>query len=352
MDVSQLLFQDSVPSRDFPITRKVTVIGAGSVGVACAYSILLQGHCQQLTLLDVFAEKTKGEVLDLQDCMCQMNKRIVITGGTDYALSDDSHIVVVTAGARQRPGESRLELTQRNVDLMKIIIPKVVKHSPNCILVMVTNPCDIITWTAWKLSGLPAHRVFGSGTLLDSSRFRVKVAEKLEVDPRSVHGYVLGEHGDSSVAVWSHVTVGGVRLDKLIASSADPTATMSEWNELHTAVRDAAKNIIALKGYTAWAIGAVVSQIVDCIFHDNRTVLPISTKVKGLHGVDTDVFLSVPCVLGRGGVVSRVHTDFSADELNKFQKSANLLWDICSSVDVTPLPESGTADIAIPINKN
>ncbi|KAK8403373.1 hypothetical protein O3P69_000461 [Scylla paramamosain] len=213
---------------------KVTVVGVGQVGMACAFSLLTQHICSELALVDVMPDKLRGEMMDLQHGLTFL-RNVKIEASTDYACSAGSRLCIVTAGARQREGESRLSLVQRNVDIFKGIIPNLVKHSPNCILLVVSNPVDIMTYVTWKLSGLPKNRVIGSGTNLDSSRFRFHLSQKLNVAPSSCHGWIIGEHGDSSVPVWSGVNIAGVRLrdlNPLVGTAEDP----EKYNEMHKEV--------------------------------------------------------------------------------------------------------------------
>uniref|UniRef100_A0A2K6C3U6 L-lactate dehydrogenase B chain n=1 Tax=Macaca nemestrina TaxID=9545 RepID=A0A2K6C3U6_MACNE len=194
--------------------NKITVVGVGQVGMACAISILGKSLADELALVDVLEDKLKGEMMDLQhgSLFLQTPK---IVADKDYSVTANSKIVVVTAGVRQQEGESRLNLVQRNVNVFKFIIPQIVKYSPDCIIIVVSNPVDILTYVTWKLSGLPKHRVIGSGCNLDSARFHYLMAEKLGIHPSSCHGWILGEHSDSSVAVWSGVNVAGVSLQEL-----------------------------------------------------------------------------------------------------------------------------------------
>ncbi|KAK2116210.1 hypothetical protein P7K49_006836 [Saguinus oedipus] len=194
--------------------NQITVVGVGQVGMACAISILGKSLADELALVYVLEDKLKGEMMDLQhESLFLQTPKIV--ADKDYSVTANSKIVVVTAGVHQQEGESRLNLVQRNVNVFKFIIPQIVKYSPDCIIIVVSNPVDILTYVTWKLSGLPKHRVIGSGCNLDSARFRYLMAEKLGIHPSSCHGWILGEHGDSSVAVWSGVNVAGVSLQEL-----------------------------------------------------------------------------------------------------------------------------------------
>jgi L-lactate dehydrogenase len=212
--VASKLFKELPGSRirdEVRSTYKVTVVGVGNVGMACAQTVLTQDLCDELALVDVQEEKLKGEMLDLQHAAAFL-PRARIVADTDYAVTAGSDICIVTAGARQREGESRLALVEKNVALFKQIIPQLVKHSPNTTLLVISNPVDALTYVAYKLSGLPPNRVIGSGTNLDSSRFRGLLADRLDVNAQNVHGYIVGEHGDSSVPLWSGVSVGGIPL--------------------------------------------------------------------------------------------------------------------------------------------
>ncbi|ETE61337.1 L-lactate dehydrogenase B chain [Ophiophagus hannah] len=245
--------------------NKVTVVGVGQVGMACAVSVLERVY---------------------------------------YSVTANSKVVVVTAGVRQQEGESRLDLVQRNVNVFKFIIPQVVKYSPNCIILVVSNPVDILTYVTWKLSGLPKHRVIGSGCNLDSARFRFLMAEKLGIHPSSCHGWVLGEHGDSSVPIWSGVNVAGVSLQDLnpqMGTDQDP----EEWKKVHKQVVESAYEVIKLKGYTNWAIG-----------------------FSGMYGIENEVFLSLPCVLGSVGLTSVINQKLKDNEVAQLQNSASTLWNV------------------------
>ncbi|OCT83516.1 hypothetical protein XELAEV_18021657mg [Xenopus laevis] len=250
-----------------------------------------------------------------------------IVSGKDYSITANSKLVVVTAGARQQEGESRLNLVQRNVNIFKFIIPNIVKYSPKCTLLIVSNPVDILTYVAWKISGFPQNRVIGSGCNLDSARFRYLMGQKFGIHTQSCHGWVIGEHGDSSVPVWSGVNVAGVSLKSLhpdIGSDADK----ENWKEVHKQVVDSAYEVIKLKGYTSWAIGLSVADLSESILKNLRRVHPISTMVKGMYGVNEDVFLSVPCVLGNLGITDVVTMTLKADEEEQLRKSADTLWAI------------------------
>ncbi|XP_018567806.1 L-lactate dehydrogenase isoform X2 [Anoplophora glabripennis] len=306
--------------------HKVTIVGIGQVGMACAFSILSQGISSDVVLVDVVADKLQGELMDLQHgSLFLKNPRI--NASTDYSVTAGSKLCIVTAGARQREGESRLDLVQRNTDIFKFVIPNLIKYSPDTILLIVANPVDILTYVAWKLSGLPVNRVLGSGTNLDTSRFRFLLSQKLGVAPSSVHGWIIGEHGDSSVPVWSGVNIAGVNLRDLnpaLGTDSDP----ENWKKIHHDVVNAAYDIIKLKGYTSWAIGLSVASLTHTILHNSNNVHAVSTYVKGFHGIDSEVFLSLPAVLGANGVTEVVQQKLTEQEKKALQKSASLINEV------------------------
>ncbi|CAG0884720.1 unnamed protein product [Darwinula stevensoni] len=308
---------------------KVTIVGAGQVGMACAFTIITQ-----IALVDVLADRLEGEMMDLQHGLTFL-KYMKVQASTDYSITAGSKVCVVTAGSRQKEGESRLNLVQRNVGIFKQIIPQLVKYNPDAIILVVSNPVDLLTWVAWKLSGLPSHRVIGSGTNLDSSRFRVLMSERLGMAPSSCHGWIIGEH----VPVWSGVNVAGVRLLDLnpkFGTSEDP----DKWNEIHMDVVQrssppppsllldqldalnaissyfSAYKIIQLKGYTSWGIGVSVGVICQAILSN------------GFHGIQEEVFLSLPCVVGENGINYVVKQTLTEDERNKLQESVRTIDDI------------------------
>ncbi|XP_043083840.1 L-lactate dehydrogenase B-B chain isoform X2 [Puntigrus tetrazona] len=294
-----------------PPRNKVTVVGVGQVGMACAVSVLLRELADELALVDVVEDKLKGEMMDLQHGSLFLKTPKIVSG----------------KGVRQQEGESRLNLVQRNVNIFKHIIPQIVRYSPNCILIVVSNPVDVLTYVTWKLSGLPKHRVIGSGTNLDSARFRYLMAERLGIHPSSFNGWILGEHGDSSVPVWSGANVAGVSLQKLNPDIGKDT-DRENWKETHKKVVDSAYEVIRLKGYTNWAIGLSVADLTESIMKNLNRVHPVSTMVKGMYGIGDEVYLSLPCVLNSAGVGSVVNMSLTGDEVSQLKKSADMLWHI------------------------
>lgn len=310
--------------------NKVTVVGVGQVGMAAVFAMLTQGVTSNIALVDVSAEKVKGEMLDLQHGSAFM-RNAKISASTDYAVSAGSKICIVTAGVRQREGETRLDLVQRNTDVLKMIIPQLLKHSPDTILMIASNPVDILTFVTWKLSGLPKQRVIGSGTNLDSARFRYLLSERLGIAPTSCHGYIIGEHGDTSVPVWSGVNIAGVRLSDLnkdIGSACDT----ENWKVVHEKVVQSAYEVIKLKGYTSWAIGLSLAQLARAILTNAHSVHPVTTCLKGEHGIEDEAFLSLPCVLGTCGVYDIVRQPLTDNELQQLRKSAKVMAQVQAGI--------------------
>ncbi|XP_041600524.1 L-lactate dehydrogenase A-like 6A [Vulpes lagopus] len=306
--------------------NKVSIIGTGSVGMACAISILLRGLTDELALVDVNEDKLKAEMMDLQHGS-PFVKMPTIVSSKDYLVTANSSLVVITAGARQEKGETRLNLVQRNVAIFKLIISNIVQYSPHCKLIVVSNPVDVLTYVAWKLSEFPQNRIIGSGCNLDTARFRFLIGQKLGIHSDSCHGWVLGEHGDTSVPVWSGVNIAGVPLKDLnsdIGTEKDP----EQWKNVHKDVIASAYEIIKMKGYTSWAIGLSVADLTESILKNLRRVHPVSTIIKGLYEINEEVFLSVPCVLGENGIADLIKIKLTPEEQARLKKSAKTLWEI------------------------
>ncbi|KAM7536736.1 hypothetical protein Aperf_G00000082067 [Anoplocephala perfoliata] len=283
-----------------------------------------------VVLYDIDANKCDGEVMDM-DQGSQFLDSAKVIGGPDITKTKDSDIVVITAGARQAVGESRLNLVQRNVDIFKTLVPSLVKQSPNAFFVVVTNPVDIMTYVAWKFSGFPQNRVMGSGTLLDTARFRHILGKKLHISPNAVHGFVIGEHGDSSLPVWSSVTIGCSRLTEVYPNVGKPNDP-ENFAAVHKEVVQSAYEIIKLKGNTAWAIGLCSASLCSSILKNKGEVLPVTTCLKGEYGISDNVFTSVPCVINGKGVNAVVNLKLSAEEKEKLLASIKCLQDIIAGI--------------------
>ncbi|EYC10302.1 hypothetical protein Y032_0056g2668 [Ancylostoma ceylanicum] len=265
--------------------------------------------------------------------------RCVIKADTGYACTAGSKLCIVTAGLRQKDGESRLSLVQRNTDILKKIIPQLVKYSPETLIMVVSNPVDVLTYVTWKISGLPRERVFGSGTNLDSARFRFLLSEKLSIAPSSCHGWIIGEHGDSSVPVWSGVNVAGVTLTEVSKAMNSKLSTESWEMDLHRKVVDSAYEIIKMKGYTCWGIGLSVAKITKGIMRNSRNVYALSTNVKGMHGITDDVYLSLPCVVGMNGITHIIKQNLSKEEVEKLHKSWKTLVEVQNQIKLDLPPK-------------
>ncbi|KAJ4955366.1 hypothetical protein NE237_012149 [Protea cynaroides] len=316
--------QQTAPPSPTKRHTKITVIGTGNVGMAIAQTIITQDLVDELALVDVNADKLRGEMLDLQHAAAFL-PRTKIVASVDYSITAGSDLCIVTAGARQIADESRLNLLHRNVSLFSKIIPSLAKYSPDTILMIVSNPVDVLTYVSWKLSGFPSNRVIGSGTNLDSSRFRSLIADHLDVNAQDVQAYIIGEHGDSSVALWSSISVGGVPVLSFLEKQQIAYEKETLEN-IHQDVIHSAYEVIRLKGYTSWAIGYSVASLARTIIRDQRRVHPISVLAKGFYGMDGgEVFLSLPAQLGRGGVMGVVNVHLTEEEELKLRESANTI---------------------------
>lgn len=297
--------------------RKVAIIGAGRVGVTAAYALLLKGEADEVMLVSRTLDKALGEKADLEHGLSFLNASRV-TATTNYADLADADVVVVTAGAAQQPGQSRLELIQENKRIISELAEQLRPHVQNSVVVVVTNPVDILTYQLAELLKLPAGRVFGSGTMLDTARFRFHLSELLRVHPRSIHAYVLGEHGDSSFPALAGATVGGQPLTDF------PDYSLAKAQEAYQQTKNAAAQIIQAKGSTYYAIGVVITQLVQTILRNQRSVLPVSVPLDNYYG-QSGVAASVPCIVGRNGVEQVLKIALSDDEQAQFAHSCQVL---------------------------
>jgi L-lactate dehydrogenase len=293
-----------------PGNRKVGLVGAGLVGSSFVYGLMIRELATEIVLIDVNNEKAIGEMMDFNHGL-SFSKPVKITAG-NYADLRDAQVVVIAAGASQRPGETRLDLLARNTNIFRAIVPEVVRHNPEGIIVIATNPVDVLTYISLKESQLSRAKVIGSGTILDTSRFRFLLGQYYGVDSRSVHAYIIGEHGDSEIPLWSLANIGGVRLQEF-APLQSKQYNQTEMDKLFIDVRDAASEIIKRKGATYYAIGLGLVSIVETILGDYRSVLSVSTLMTGQYGV-TDMCLSLPCVVGGNGVEEILTLNLSEEE--------------------------------------
>jgi L-lactate dehydrogenase len=307
---------------------KVGVVGCGFVGSTAAYAIALQGVASELALVDLFPAVAKAHAEDILHAT-PFAHPVRVVGG-DYPTLQGAQLVVLACGVGQKPGESRLQLLERNAKVFEQVIPRVLEAAPGAILLVATNPVDIITRMVTRISGLPCAQVIGSGTILDTARFRTLLSEYLGVAPQSVHAYVLGEHGDSEVLAWSSAKVGGISLDEFAAQRGlrDDEEIRARIDD---GVRRAAYRIIEGKKATYFGIGAGLARIVRAIRHDERVVQTVSTCGDSLEGFD-DVSLSLPRVVGREGIIATLHPPLSADEQEALRNSARVLQQAASEL--------------------
>ncbi|HHV37930.1 MAG TPA: L-lactate dehydrogenase [Tepidimicrobium sp.] len=302
--------------------NKVSVIGgAGAVGATVSYVLTQSGLIQDLVLVDIAKEKTEGEALDLNHGASFIDPMNIRAGG--YEDTKNSDIVIITAGIAQKPDQTRIELVEKNIEVMKDIIPEVTKYSPNSIILLISNPVDILSYIAYKLSGFPKGRIIGSGTVLDTSRFKFEIGKHFQVDPRDVETYILGEHGDTSFPAWSLTNI------KSIPISEYAELMGIEFNEefkyqAYENVKQAAYDVINKKGATYYAIGLSAMHIVESILKDMRRILPVSTLINDYYGAD-DLYLGMPCIVGRNGVEEVLKINLSEEEIQNVNKSANAL---------------------------
>ncbi len=300
---------------------RVAVVGVGNVGATFAYALLLSGLAAEIVLIDANRARAEGEAMDLNHTVPFAYPTRVWAG--DYSDCAGAAVTVLAAGGNQKPGETRLDLLHKNASIWRSIVPEVARHNPEGIFLVATNPVDVLTYAAWKLSGLPAERVIGSGTILDTSRFRYLLSQHFGVDARSVHAYIIGEHGDSEVPVWSSANIAGMRLPQFCKAQgiADDRQAMEN---IFLQTRDAAYRIIERKGATYYAVAAGLMRITQAILRDQSTVLSISSLINDFHGL-TDVCFSLPTVIDRGGVEQVLHLELNKEEIETLCHSASVL---------------------------
>lgn len=316
---------------DLPLSStRIAIVGAGNVGATYAYALLQSGLAGEIVLIDANQAKAEGEVMDLNHAVPFVHPTRIWSGS--YADCKGAAITVITAGSGQKPGETRLDLVQRNVAIFKQIIPQVVENNPDGLLLIATNPVDILSYASWKISGMPSAKVIGSGTILDTARFRYLISQHAGVDPRSVHAYIIGEHGDSEVPVWSLANIAGMRLNDYCMANCT-SYTPEVWENIYTQTRDAAYQIIQLKGATYYAVANGLLRITEAILRDQDTVLSLSTLITGQYGIE-DVYLSLPSIVGRNGISKTLNLILSPDEEAGLVKSADVLKEILGQIGI------------------
>ena len=312
---------------------KISVIGAGNVGATIANDLMIQGVASEIVLVDVNKNKAYGEALDIYQGAPFHSPAIVRSG--DYPAIEDSDIVVITCGIARKPGMSRLDLAQTNVNIIKDVAANCVKHAPKAIYVIVSNPVDVLTYVFTKVSGLPENQIIGSGTILDTSRLQSELAKRFHISPKNVHAHVYGEHGDSSFVPWSLVHIANNQVDGYKESS--PDRDRSHWNqdyeEVEQFVKKSGGKIIENKGATFFAVAMSVCHICKCIYAGAGTALTVSTLMHGEYGVD-DVCLSTLCLVDRSGVRGKILNKLTDEEVQKLHNSANKLKEVIAQVNI------------------
>ncbi len=312
--------------------KKISILGTGNVGATIAYTLTMDGMCSELVLIDINKDKALGEAMDIMQGTPLCPPVNIYAG--DYPDTKDSDIVIVTSGMARKPGQSRIDLAQGNVDIIKSVIPQVVQYAPDAIYVVVSNPVDIITYAILRATGLPDSQVIGTGTLLDSSRLRARLADHVGLNPQNIHAYVFGEHGDSAMIPWSLTTIAGMPMDTYCCHVC-PSHNQCGKADLHNIeqdVRTSGAKVIALKGATYYAIALTTRRVCECILRDTRSVLSVSGLVKGEYGI-SDVCMSLPFVVGARGIQGRITPSLTPDEEKLLLKSAGVLKNTIRSLN-------------------
>lgn len=300
--------------------QKVIVIGDGAVGSSYAFALVTQDIAQELGIIDINFEKTEGDAIDLSNALAFTSPKKIYAA--TYADCHDADIIVITAGLAQKPGETRLDLVHRNLTIFKSIVDDIMASGFDGIFLVATNPVDILTYATWKFSGLPKHRVIGSGTSLDSARFQQAIAEMAQVDARDVHGYILGEHGDTAFPVWSHANIGGLQIYEWVKDN--PDIDEAELVDIFFKVRNAAYDIIQKKGATFYGIAVALARITKAILNDENAILPLSVYLDGQYQ-QHDIYIGAPAVINRQGIHHVIEVPLTESEQDKMNRSADTL---------------------------
>lgn len=308
--------------------NKVAIVGSGFVGATSAYALALGSTVTEIVLIDIDKNKAEGDALDIAHGIPLINPVEIYAG--DYPDVKGADIIVIAAGVNSKPGESRLDLVHKNTDIFKEFLPHLLNINTDAIYLIVTNPVDILAYVTQRISNLPAGRVISSGTLLDSSRFRYLLGQHLKIDPRNIHGYMIGEHGDSELAAWSITNIAGLSVDEYCSICG--TTCEEEFKKLiENKVIKAAYEVIKRKGATYYAVALAVRRIVECILRDERSILSVSSLLNGQYGI-SDVCISLPSIVGRDGVKKVLELPISDKEIQLFTRSSNILKDIIKDI--------------------
>lgn len=310
--------------------QKCAIIGCGFVGSTTAFSLIKNGVFSEIVLIDTNKEKAQGEAMDLNHSIPFLKPSNIYAGSYDDL--SDCYLVIIAAGANQKPGESRIDLVNKNAKILKNIIPKITKINDKCILLILSNPVDILTYITLKISGLPQNQVIGSGTVLDTARLKYLLGKSLNVDSRNVHAFIIGEHGDSELAVWSSANISGVDLREFckLRKIIDSNVLM---NDLYQEVRTSAYNIIAKKGATYYAVATAASRIVESIVRNEHSVLTVSSYINNHYGL-SDICMGVPTIIGKNGIESVIDIPLNEDEQRKLTNSSLTLREILMQIDI------------------
>jgi L-lactate dehydrogenase len=301
---------------------KVVIVGTGFVGMSYAYALVNQGAVEELVLIDINYEKAVGEAMDLNHGLAFAPRKMTIRAG-DYSECKDASIVVITAGVGQKDGETRIELLSRNAEIMKTVVRNIMDSGFDGIIVVASNPVDVLAYVAWKESGLPTSRVIGSGTSLDTARLRYEISKIINIDSRNVHAYILGEHGDSEFVSWSNAHIGAKPIVDVINSMDE--IDFKDLDEIYVKVRDSAYEIIKRKRATYYGVGMALVRITSAILNNENRIMPISVLNDGLYAIEKDVYIGLPAVLNRDGVHHPIKLSLSIDEQQKLKNSASIL---------------------------
>ena len=310
---------------------KIAIIGAGKVGSTFAFSLMISGLAREIVLIDKNESLAIGECMDLNHGLSFAHPTKIYAAG--YEGCEDADIVVITAGANQKPDQTRTDLVQTNVAIFKEIVPAIVKYTRDAILLVVTNPVDILTYVTLKLSGFPSNRVIGSGTVLDTARLKYMISDYARVDTRNVHAYIIGEHGDTELPVWSNATIGGMDVETYCAEYAKHGNVRNDLKELFLKVKNSAYEIIKLKGATNYSIAMALVKITKSIIRNENSILPVSTLITDYYGI-TDVCISIPSIVNINGVEQSVKIELSAEEEDLFKLSANTLRKLIQTIEL------------------
>ncbi|MBR1591717.1 MAG: L-lactate dehydrogenase [Ruminococcus sp.] len=307
--------------------KKITILGAGNVGATIAYTFAVAGTCSDVVLIDINKEKAKGEAMDIRQGVT-FSHNVEICDGT-YDDAKGSDIVVVTLGLARKPGQTRIDLAQANVNIVKDVMPKIAQAAPDAIYVVVSNPVDVITYTILRCTNLSRSQVIGSGTALDTSRLRTSLADHVGLSPNSIHAYVFGEHGDTSMIPWSITNIAGTAMEDYCK---DQNHADIDKEEIILEVRKAGSEVIKRKGATFYAVAMSVNKICDTILRDSNNIITVSTYLDGTYGI-SDVCLSIPCVIGANGIERAVPPALTDDETEKLRASADALKKVIAQLE-------------------